>query len=345
MSHPSSSVAAVPTRPGRALLVAADPLRTLEALGDSFEDLMLARLDGIRDDLAEASRDVVVVVDGPVPAEVTEAVVDHVLAHSGALLALGVSRESTSLGGAEYAGLKIVGGGRLADLPVTWWVAADARVVDPAELPGGSAAGAAGAAVIDPDAFGAQAQILRADLELAHANRVAATAHDAADAAPNPSANESTAPEAVAPPARRVAHTRLRLRHRIVIAAGLVGVGVVSGVGLTQLGGDPVAALTLVSLAAVLLLLLWGVVAVRSLALRVKEQADWTRSLGKDLDRGLRQLTKRSLAADARGLRMRDTLREIEARLAVVSSAAFNAGRASTVSPRSAADEFDDGPI
>jgi hypothetical protein len=321
-------------------------LGTLEALGDSFENLLLARLDQIRDDLEEATGDVVVVVDGPVPAEVTEAVVDHVLTHSGLLLAMGVSRESTSLGGVEYAGLKIIGGGRLAELPVTWWVAADAGVVAPADLPGGSAVGVAGASLIDPDAFGAQAQILRADLELAHAKRVAAAAQDAADAAPSPGGSEIDPPEPAALPAPVVARKRRgRLRHRLVIAVGLVGVGLVGGVGLSELGGDPVAAVTLVALAAVLLVLLWGLVVVRRLALRVEEQGGRTRRLGRELDRGMRQLTKGLQVADVRGLRMRDTLREIEARLAVVSSAAFNAGRASTTSPRSAADEFDDDPI
>jgi hypothetical protein len=344
VSSPSSSVAAVPVNRGRALVVAADPLRTLEALGDSFDDLQLARLDQIHDDLKEATTDVVVVVDGPVPPEVAETVIDHVMVNSGLLLALGVSRVSTSLGGVEYAGLKIIGGGRLADLPVTWWVAADARVVDPAELPGGDAVGAAGASGVDPDAFGAQAQILRTDLELARVSRVDAVTQDA-DPASTSGAEVGAPPPPAAPRPRVVPRRRLRLRYRLAAAAVLVGVGVLVGVAIAELADDPVAALTLVSLAVILLVLLWGLVVIRRLMLRVAEQSDRTRRLGRELDRGLRQLTERSRATDARARLMQGTLRAIEGRLAVVSSAAFSSGGVRTVVTRSAADEFDDDPI
>ncbi|MFC6344190.1 hypothetical protein ACFP8W_19570, partial [Nocardioides hankookensis] len=49
--------------------------------------------------------------------------------------------------------------------------------------------------------------------------------------------------------------------------------------------------------------------------------------LSRELDRSLRRLTKRVQVIDTRGLRMRETLRDVEARLAVVSTAAPNAGR------------------
>ncbi|MFC6042178.1 hypothetical protein [Nocardioides hankookensis] len=303
-----------------------DPLRTLEALGDSFEDVLLARLDQVRADLdaASAAGDIVVVVDGPVPAEVQEAVVDHVMVHSGVLLALGVPRESASLGGVEHAGLKIIGGGRLGDLPVTWWAAASADPVDPSDLPGGPTIALPVSSSVDPDAFGARAQLLRSELELARTERPPAGGQRAAVPRPPRRTGAAAAPSA----APVVAQRRLRRRQRLALAAlALLGVGVLAGVGLAQVVSDPVAGLTLVAAAAILALLLWGVLVLRRLAVRLEEQAARHRRLSRELDRSLRRLTKRVQVIDTRGLRMRETLRDVEARLAVVSTAAPNAGR------------------
>ena len=73
------------------------------------------------------------------------------------------------------------------------------------------------------------------------------------------------------------------------------------------------------------LLLAWAVRAIRGLTVQVQTQAEQAAKLGDDLDRGMRQLTKRAQANDVRTVRMRDSLREIEARLAVVSSASASA--------------------
>ncbi|GAA4701363.1 hypothetical protein [Nocardioides conyzicola] len=336
MSSPSPSVAARPLRPGGVLVVAAEPLRTLEALGAAFDDVLLARWDRVRADLDEAAtaRGVVIVVDGVVPADVRELVVDHVTVHSGVLLALGVPRENASLGGVDSAGLKIIGGGRLGELPVTWWAAADLGPVDPRDLPGGSAAAVPGGSSIDPDAFGAHAEILRSGLELARVERPTATDEAAGSSAPRRAA-AAPVPAAPPPPGRR----------RLAVAALAVGggTGVLAGLGLARIASDPLAAVTLVAVAAILLVLAWGVLAIRRLTARVEEQAARTRRIRKDLERGLRQLTRRAQVIDARGLRMRDTLGEIEARLAVVSTRTSDARRGQANAPYDGAAAIDGG--
>ena len=107
----------------------------------------------------------------------------------------------------------------------------------------------------------------------------------------------------------------------IVITAYLLVLRTMTGLTLVEVPF----ALALLFAATLALLLAWGVRAIRGLTVQVQTQADHASRLGDDLDRGMRQLTKRAQANDVRTVRMRDSLREIEARLAVVSSASASA--------------------
>lgn len=335
---------------GRALLVAADPAASLAALGPVFDDLVVAEVDHLADELAELGPSGVVVVDGPLDEPVVDAVVQHVSTCPGSRLALGVSRQLTSLDGAELAGLRIVGGGRLGDLPVTWWAAADAPASAAAPPAEASAPARRRGPAESDDAFAAHAHLLRAHLELA-------TPADDRAGEPQPGgpvpAGATTpflsvegaggAPSATPPPGEAPSR-RTMLGYRLPLLLVFLAIGVALGVSLSQLWeGDVQAAATLLLLVAVALLLAWGVRAIRGLTLQVQTQSDHSTRLGEELERGMRQLTKRAQANDVRTVRMRDSLREIEARLAVVSSASAsgNAARARLAAADATPDEDD----
>ena len=332
---------------GRALLVAADPSASLAALGPVFDDLVVAEVDHLADELAELGSSGVVVVDGPLGESVTDAIVQHVATCPGSRLALGVSRQLTSLDGTELAGLRIVGGGRLGDLPVTWWAAADAPPAAAAPPAEASAPPRLRGPAESDDAFAAHAHLLRAHLELA--TPADDRAGDAQPGGPAPAGTitpffnaEGAAGAAVAAPPGESPSRRTMLGYRLPLLLVFLAIGVALGVSLSQLwGGDVQAAATLLLLVAVALLLAWGVRAIRGLTVQLQAHADHAARLGEDLDRGVRQLTKRAQANDVRTVRMRDSLREIEARLAVVSSASAraNAARARLAAADDAADD------
>lgn len=331
-SSPSNmSVTAVS---GRALLVAADPAASLSALGPVFDDLVVAELGNLAEELAELGPSGVVVLDGPFDQPVIDTVVQHVATSPGSRLALGVSRQLTSLDGAELAGLRIVGGGRLGDLPVTWWAAADASASAAAPPAEASAPARTRGPAESDDAFAAHAHLLRAHLELASPPDDRPGEPQQGGAAPAGAAAPFLSVEGLggAPSVAAAPETPSRrtiLGYRLPLLLVFLAIGVALGVSLSQLWeGDVQAAATLLLLVAVALLLAWGVRAIRGLTVQVQTQADQSARLGEELDRGIRQLTKRAQANDVRTVRMRDSLREIEARLAVVSSASASASAA-----------------
>jgi hypothetical protein len=134
------------------------------------------------------------------------------------------------------------------------------------------------------------------------------------------------------------------LGYKLPLLLVFLTIGLALGVSLSQLWeGNVQVAATLLLLVAVALLLAWGVRAIRGLTVQLQTQADQSARLGDELDRGMRQLTKRAQANDVRTVRMRDSLREIEARLAVVSSASAsaNAVRARLAAADASADDED----
>jgi len=317
---------------GRALLVATDPAASLAALGPVFDDLVVAEVGHLAEELIELGPSGVVVVDGPLEEPVVDAVVQHVATSPGSRLALGVSRQLTSLDGAELAGLRIVGGGRLGDLPVTWWAAADAPAAAAAPPAEASAPPRRRGPAESDDAFAAHAHLLRANLELAAPPDDRAGEPQpggpapAGTAASFPSIEAGVGAASAAAASGAAPSRRTTLGYRLPLLLVFLAIGVALGVSLSQIWeGDVRSAATLLLLVAVALLLAWGVRAIRGLTVQVQAQADHSARLGEELDRGMRQLTKRAQANDVRTVRMRDSLREIEARLAVVSSASASA--------------------
>lgn len=324
-SSPSPTSGTEPASPpARAVLVSADPARTLAALGAAFEDIALlgsGQVAAELERLAGTPAPLAIVVDGPAAAEVTAAVVDHVLARPERLLAVAVTEQPTPLGGPEYAGLGLVGAGRLGALPVTWWSADPSADLSRVPRTSTAAAAAGGPSSVDADTFAAQAQLLRADLDREPASEPApAPAQDPAGATAPPGAERTR-------PAARPERAAPRLRHRVAFAGALVAAGAVAGAAVAQLGADVVRGVALLGTAALILVLLSGVLALRTLAAELRAQAAGTRRLRKHLDRGMSQLAGRAQASDAKLSRMRATLRQIEARVAVVSSARVDVDR------------------
>jgi hypothetical protein len=332
---------------GRALLVAADPSVSLAALGPVFDDLVVAEVDRLPDELTELGPSGVVVVDGPLDESVTDTIVQHVATCPGSRLALGVSRQLTSLDGTELAGLRIVGGGRLGDLPVTWWAAADAPAAAAAPPAEASAPARLRGPAESDDAFAAHAHLLRAHLELAAPADERAGEAQPGGPAPTGTVTPFLNAEGAAGAASDAApgdapSRRTMLGYRLPLLLVFLAIGVALGVSLSQLWeGDVQAAATLLLLVAVALLLAWGVRAIRGLTVQLQGHAEHSARLSEELDRGMRQLMKRAQANDVRTVRMRDSLREIEARLAVVSSASAsaNAVRARLAAADAASDD------
>lgn len=315
----------------RALVLATQPGAALSALGASFDDLLVGSLDDVASELAGAGPETDVIVAGAVPGPVLDAVVDHLVAVPGTRLALSVSADPDSVRAEQLQGLRMLGDGCLGDLPVTWWAASDA----PADLrprssgPGGLTRSG------DEAGFIAHARLLRAQRELAGTGqrsarpagpdltvgangsgpqaRSAARGADPLDAAPAP----STSP------------VRAALGYRVPLVAVLVLLGVTLGVLVAQIAdGDQVVwSVLAVALAAVALALAWVVRTLRALSVEVRRLSVRTGRLRGDVDRGLARLAKRVAADAERGARSAAKIRQIESRLAVVSTASPNRER------------------
>ena len=119
---------------------------------------------------------------------------------------------------------------------------------------------------------------------------------------------------------------------RLLLALALLVVGVAVGVLIAEArdDGDVVLALVLVTLAAVVLALAWQIRATRSLASQLAEVSKRANRIERVLGSQVRQVAGRADASDTKIQRVRMRLRQLEARLAIVSTASVNFERSRT---------------
>lgn len=345
----TSSASEVAATPRRAIVWATQPIAVLSSLGAAFDDLVVGSLDDAKADLADATRDTTLLVAGPIPEPALSAVMDHVLTHPGSRLALSVSDDPSSVQGEQLGGIRILGDGCLGDLPVTWWAASDA----PADLFPPTGDGPGGLTSSDEAGFVAHAQLLRAQRGL-----VGATS----DRPGRPAAPEVTADP---PAARVVARPRpanrrrnqasrvplpaparprsILLGYRLPLAGVLVVLGAALGVLVAEFvdGEEVVWAMLTVALAAAALALAWVVRTLRVLSAEVRALSARTGRLRGEVDRVLARLSRRVAADAERGARTAAKVRQIESRLAVVSTASPSLERSLARANRSEADDQD----
>lgn len=317
----------------RAIVLANQPDAALSALGASFDDLVLGSLNDVASELVGAGPETVVVVAGAVPDSVVDAVVQHLVAVPGARLALSVSAESDSVRADQLLGLRILGDSCLGDLPVTWWAAsdADADLRPQSGGPGGLTRPG------DEASFVAHARLLRAQRELAPTTGERPGRPSAPDLSldpAGPSLAVSPGPASRDPleasPVSRTNHSRtVLLGYRLPLVAVLVLLGAALGVLAGELvdGDEVVWALLIVALATAALALAWVVRTLRTLSAEIRELSVRTGRLRGDIDRGLGRLARRVSTEADRGARSAAKIRQIESRLAVVSTASPNLER------------------
>jgi len=348
MSSPASEAAAMPQR---VIVWAAQPTTVLSSLGAAFDDLVVGSLDDVQADLAEATPDTTLLLAGPIPEPALSAVLDHLVSRPGSRLALSVSDDPGALRAEQLEGLRILGDGCLGDLPVTWWAASDAAA-DLGPLIGDGAGGLTTSG--DEAGFVAHARLLRAQRELAGSTSdrpgrpgtpdlTVDPARSSAVAKPRPTGrgrNDASRAPAPAPATRARA---VLLGYRLPLAGVLVALGAALGVLATELvdGDQVVWAMLAVALAAVALALVWVVRSLRILAAEVRVLRARTGRLRSEIDRVMARLSRR-VAADAdRGARTAAKIRQIESRLAVVSTASPSLDRSLSRTNRGSTDEQD----
>ena len=327
MTSAASEAAAMPQR---VIVWAAQPAAVLSSLGAAFDDLVVGSLDDVQGDLAEATPDTTLLLAGPIPEPVLGAVLDHLVSRPGSRLALSVSDGPGAVRAEQLEGLRILGDGCLGDLPVTWWAASDA-VAELGPLTGGGPGGLTTAG--DEAGFVAHARLLRAQRELAGSTSDRpgrpSTPDLAADVA-RPSAVSKPRPtgrgrdDASRAPGPQMSRPRsVLLGYRLPLAGILVVLGAALGVLAAELvdGDQVVWAMLAVALASAALALAWVVRSLRILSAEVRVLRARTGRLRGEIDRVMARLSRR-VAADAdRGARTAAKIRQIESRLAVVSTA------------------------
>lgn len=305
-----------------AVVLADDRPAVLASLGAAFDDLVV--LDDTEvDQLVTAGPDTVVVVVGPMSERVRETVVNHVATRPGALLAVGTEsgEVASSVPAEELDGLRILGSGHLGALAVIWWAAADA-VVDVGLL----------------NDTGRPATPLREDADAAFV----AGAHERRSRR-GPRVARVALPAAPAPPPERPALvptpqigvlTRLRSlgRYRMLLAFALLVVGATIGAVVVETlsDRDVLLVLVLIALAVVVVALALQARATRALSVQLREVTDRTNRIDRDLGKQVRQLGRRLETTDTKLQRVRERLRQLEARLAIVSTASVNFERSRT---------------
>jgi hypothetical protein len=332
MTSPASEPVATPRR---VFLWAAEPTTVLSSLGAAFDDVVVGSLDAPQADLAEATADTALLLAGPIPEPALRAVTNHVVTHPGSRLARSVGDGSGSVPGEQLLGLRILGDACLGELPVTWWAASDAA----ADLGPLTAEGPGGLTRPGDDAgFVAHARLLRAQRDLAGSTSDRPGRPGAPDLAvdpPGPSTvtkprppgrARNRAPRPAAPPARP---RSILLGYRLPLAGVLVVLGAALGVLAAELvdGDEVVWAMLALALATVALALAWVVRTLRILSAEVRVLGGRTRRLRGDVDRVRARLAKRVVADADQGARTAAKIRQIESRIAAVSSAGPQAER------------------
>ncbi|GAA4757231.1 hypothetical protein GCM10023350_48580 [Nocardioides endophyticus] len=345
MTSPASEAAATPRR---AILWATQPTAVLSSLGAAFDDLVVGSLDDAQADLLEATADTALVLAGPIPEPALSAVTNHVVTHPGSRLARSVGDGSGSVQAEQLQGLRILGDACLGDLPVTWWAASDAAA-DLGPLTGEGPGGLTRSG--DDDGFVAHARLLRAQRELAGSTSDRPGRSSVPDLTPYPprpstvtkprpsGRGRNQAPRPPAPPTSR--SRSILLGYRLPLAGVLVVLGAALGVLAAEVidGGEVVWAMLALALATVALALAWVVRTLRILSAEVRTLGGRTRRLRGDVDRVRARLAKR-VAADAdQGARTAARIRQIESRIAVVSSTSPPAERPLARADRGDADD------
>jgi hypothetical protein len=325
MTSPASEATAMPRR---VIVWAAQPTAVLSALGAAFDDLVVGSLDDPQGDLVGATSDTTLLLAGPIPDPALSAVTNHVVTYPGSRLALSVGDGAGSVQAEQLQGLRILGDGCLGDLPVTWWAASDAAA-DLGPLTGAGPGGLTGTG--DDAGFEAHARLLRAQRELAgptseRPGRPSAPDLTVDPPAPTPAAKPRPASRGRNEASRAPAPAQPRsilLGYRLPLAGVLVVLGAALGVLAAELvdGDEVVWAMLTVALATVALALAWVVRTLRILSAEVRVLSARTARLRGEVDRVMVRLAKR-VARDAdRGARTAAKIRQIESRIAVVSSA------------------------
>jgi len=306
-----------------AVVLADDRPAVLASLGAAFDDLVVLDETEV-DQLVTAGPDTVVVVVGTMTERVKEAVVNHVATRPGALLALGAeSGAVTSTATAEELdGLRILGSGHLGALSVIWWAAADA-VVDVGLL----------------NDTGRPATPLREDADAAfvagaHERRSRRGPRVARVALPPASPAPASERPALVPTPQIGLMTRLRSlgRYRILLAFAVFVLGATIGAVVVEAlsDRDVLLVLVLVALAVVVVALALQARATRALSVQLREVTDRTNRIDRELGKQVRQLGRRLETTDTKLQRVRERLRQLEARLAIVSTASVNFERSRT---------------
>jgi hypothetical protein len=344
MTSPASEAAAMPQR---VIVWAAQPAAVLSSLGAAFDDLVVGSLDDARADLAEATPDTTLLLAGPIPEPALSAVMDHLVSRPGSRLALSVSDDPGAVRAEQLPGLRIIGDGCLGDLPVTWWAASDAAA-DLAPLTGEGPGGLTSYG--DEAGFVAHARLLRAQRELAGSTSDRPGRPGAPDLASDqarPSVVAKSRPtgrarnDASRAPVPASRQRSVLLGYRLPLAGVLVVLGAAVGVLAAELvdGDEAVWAMLAVALAAAALALAWVVRTLRILSAEVRVLSARTGRLRGEVDRVMARLSRR-VAADAdRGARTAAKIRQIESRLAVVSTASPSLDRSLSRTNRGAAND------
>jgi len=344
----TSSASEAAATPRRAILWATQPTAVLSSLGAAFDDLVVGSLDDAQADLADATRDTTLLVAGPIPEPALSAVVDHVLTRPGSRLALSVSDDPSSVQGEQLEGLRILGDGCLGDLPVTWWAASDA----PADLRPLTGDSPGGLTSSDEAGFVAHAQLLRAQRGLVGATSDRPSRPSAPEvsvdppaasvaAKPRPANGRRNQASRVPVPAPARRPRSILLSYRLPLAGVLVVLGAALGVLIAELvdGEEVVWAMLTVALAAAALALAWVVRTLRVLSAEVRVLSARTGRLRGEVDRVMARLSRRAAADAERGARTAAKVRQIESRLAVVSTASPSLERSLARANRSEADD------
>jgi len=342
----TSSASEATATPQSVIVWAAHPAAVLSSLGAAFDDVVVGSLEDAPADLVEATADTTLLLAGPIPEPALSAVVNHVATHPGSRLALSVGDDPGSVQAEQLLGLRILGDGCLGDLPVTWWSASDAAA-DLGPLTAGGPGGLTRSG--DETGFVAQAQLLRAQRELAGATSDRPSRPSAPEPAVEPAGPSTVAKPRPAGRARKdaapvVPATRSALLgYRLLLSGVLVVFGAALGVLAVELvdGDQVVWALLTVALAAAALALVWVVRTLRALSAEVRALSARTGRLRGEVDRVMARLTRRVTADAARGARTAAKIRQIESRLAVVSTASPSLERSLARADRSAAGDQD----
>ena len=121
-------------------------------------------------------------------------------------------------------------------------------------------------------------------------------------------------------------------RYRILLAFAVFVLGATIGAVVVEAlsDRDVLLVLVLVALAVVVVALALQARATRALSVQLREVTDRTNRIDRELGKQVRQLGRRLETTDTKLQRVRERLRQLEARLAIVSTASVNFERSRT---------------